>query len=304
MILGTSVVIVSSSAIMIRYAQMEGVASLTIAAWRLGLAAMVLSVIVAARPSTRHELTALTIKDAALGVASGVFLAAHFATWIASLSYTSVASSTALVTTNPIWIALVSWLIFRERLGGWLIVGIAAAIGGSALIFLSDARAVTGSAGSHPLLGNALAIAGSLTVCGYLLLGGRLRRTFSLLAYIWLVYSAAAVTLFVAAITSGVALSGFGLLAWACLAGLALGPQLLGHTGINWALKHVSATFIAVAILGEPIAAALLAWLIFGERFAPLQLAGFVLLLAGIYLASRDGDKDGDGDGNTAAPTG
>jgi drug/metabolite transporter (DMT)-like permease len=289
-ILIIAVIIVSSAAIMIRFAQNAGVSSIAISAWRLGIAALVLTAIVVARSNARAEISGLTPRQWLLGIVSGAFLAAHIAAWIASLSYTSVASSTALVATNPIWIALVSWLVFRERLGAWLIVGITSAIGGSALIFLSDARA-TVSAASNPMLGNLLALLGSFTVCGYLLVGRRLRQSFSLLGYVWLVYSTAAVMLCITALVSGVPLWGYSTIAWVCLIALALGPQLLGHSGINWALKHVSASFVAVAILAEPIGSALLAWLILDERFQPLQLCGFVLLLLGIYLASRDTPK-------------
>ena len=287
LVLGASVVIVSTSAIMIRVALGEGVASLSIAAWRLGIAAIILTFVVAAKPATRAEIAILSRKHIALAVASGIFLAAHFASWIASLSFTSVASSTALVTTNPIWIALVSWLFFRERLHRLIVLGIAAAMLGSVLIFLSDARADVVTGGSNPMLGNMLALIGSVTVCGYLLIGRRLRQTFSLLTYIWLVYLSAALTLFVCAFFARVPLVGFTMLAWVCLAGLAIGPQLLGHTGINWSLKHAPATVVAVAILGEPIASALLAWWIFDERFQPLQLAGFSLLLVGIFISTR-----------------
>ena len=285
MVLAAAVLIVSCAAILIRVAQGEGVNSITIAAWRLTIAAALLWPL--AWNSASKEIGAWRKQDWLLGGIAGLFLALHFAAWISSLAYTSVASSTALVTTNPIWIALVSWLFFRERLDGWLVFGIAAAVAGSALIFLSDANLADGIGGSNPMLGNLLALVGSLTVCGYLLIGRRLRRTMSLLPYIWLVYTAAAVVLMMTAVLSGATLSGFSTLAWLCLIGLALGPQLLGHSAINWALKHVSATFIAITILGEPIGSALLAWLIFGERFAPLQLAGFAMLLAGIYLASR-----------------
>ena len=287
LVLGASVVIVSTSAIMIRVALGEGVASLSIAAWRLGIAAIILTFVVAAKPATRAEIATLSRKHIALAVASGIFLAAHFASWIASLSFTSVASSTALVTTNPIWIALVSWLFFRERLHRLIVLGIAAAMLGSVLIFLSDARADVVTVGSNPMLGNTLALIGSVTVCGYLLIGRRLRQTFSLLTYIWLVYLSAALTLFACAFFAQVPLVGFTMLAWACLAGLAIGPQLLGHTGINWSLKHAPAAVVAVAILGEPIASALLAWWIFDERFQPLQLAGFSLLLVGIFISTR-----------------
>ena len=276
---------VSSAAILIRVAQAEGVHSITIAAWRLTIAAGLLWPLAWAKSS--KDILALKKKDWLLGGAAGLFLAMHFAAWISSLGFTSVASSTALVTTNPIWIALVSWLFFREQPGRWLVFGIVAVVFGSALIFLSDARLIEGSGGSNPMLGNTLALVGSLTVCGYLLIGRRLRRTMSLLPYIWLVYSSAAVALLVTSAMNGAALTGFSSRAWLCLIALALGPQLLGHSAINWALKHVSATFIAITILGEPIGSALLAWLIFGERFAPLQLTGFAMLLAGIYLAAR-----------------
>ena len=270
---------------MIRYAQGEGVPSITIAAWRLTIAAAILCPLALAKAS--NEIDALTKREWLLGALAGLFLAVHFASWISSLAYTSVASSVALVSTNPLWIALVSWLFFRERLGGWLVVGLVAAIVGSACIFLSDARLVQDAGGSNPMLGNALALVGSLTVCGYLLIGRRLRKSMSLLPYIWLVYSSAAVALMIAALATGAQLTGFSTLAWACLIGLAIGPQLLGHSAFNWALKHISATFVAIVILGEPIGSALLAWLIFDERFAPLQLVGFAMLLVGIYVASR-----------------
>lgn len=284
-VLGAAVVVVSSAAIMIRIAQSEGVPSLTIAAWRLTLAAVVLWPLVGSR--NRQQIMDLTPREWMLGSLAGIFLALHFAAWISSLAYTSVASSVALVTINPVWIALVSWLAFRERLSHWLILGIAAALGGSALIFFSDSQLATGSAGSNPLLGNILAVVGSLTVCGYLLIGRKLRKSVPLLPYIWLVYSCAALVLIISTLAAGASLIGYSTVAWACLVALALGPQLFGHSAFNWALKHVSATFIAITILGEPIGSALLAWLIFDEKFAPLQLAGFCLLLVGIYLASR-----------------
>ena len=287
-VLGAAVLIVSSAAILIRVAQAEGVDSINIAAWRLAIAAALLWPLAWAKSSA--EIRALRARDCLLGISAGLFLAIHFATWISSLAYTSVASSMSLVSTNPVWIALASWLIFREKPGGWLVFGIVVAIAGSALIFSSDAQLV-GGANSNPVLGNLLALAGSLTVCGYLLIGRRLRKTMSLLPYIWLVYSSAAVALMVAAIAGGSPLTGYSAIAWLCLIGLAIGPQLLGHSAFNWALKHVSASFIALVILGEPIGSAALAWAIFGERFAPLQLAGFLMLLAGIYLASRGEGK-------------
>ncbi|MEO8100986.1 MAG: DMT family transporter [Betaproteobacteria bacterium] len=289
-VLGAAVLIVSSAAIMIRLAQAEGISSLSIAAWRLTLAAAVLWPLVWRR--NQAEIQALSSRDWLFGGISGIFLALHFASWISSLAYTSVASSLALVSTNPVWIALVSWLVFREKLSAWLIVGIAAAAGGSALIFHSDSQLAATPATSNAMLGNTLAVIGSMTVCGYLLIGRKSRKTVSLIPYIWLVYSAAAFVLMAMALIAGASLTGYSAVGWLCLLALALGPQLLGHSAFNWALKHVSATFIAIAILGEPVGSALLAWMFFGEAFAPLQLTGFCLLLAGIYLASRSERRD------------
>lgn len=287
LVLAASVLIVSGAAIMIRLAQQDGVPSVSIATWRLGLAAVILSGVVLLRSDARAEVQTLSVRTIGHAIAAGIFLAAHFAAWIASLAYTSVASSMVLVSTNPIWIAIFSWLVFGEKPTRALVLGIGFAILGSTFIFLSDARGAGTSAGSDPLWGNLLAVAGSLTVCGYLLLGRRLRQHMSLLTYVWLVYLSAGVTLLLGALAAGAPLTGFSGIAWLFLAGLALGPQLLGHSGINWALKHLSATVIAMAILAEPIGSALLAWWFFGESFAVLQLVGFVLLLTGIYLASQ-----------------
>ena len=279
---------------MIRIAQQESVVSLSIAAWRLTIAAVVLLPLAWAR--NRLQILALTMRDWLLCGLSGCFLAVHFAAWTSSLAYTSVASSLALVSTNPIWIALFSWLVFREKLAGGLLLGIAAAATGSAIIFVADANVPPTISGGNSLFGNTLAVIGSLAVCGYFLIGRKVRATIPLLAYIWIVYTVAAQLLMIAASVSASPLTGYSNTAWLCLFALALGPQLLGHGSFNWALKHVSATIIAIAILGEPIGSAILAWLLFDEAFAPLQLGGFCLLLLGIFLASRgeSGGKPND----------
>ncbi len=284
-ILGLSVAIVSTAVIMIRIAQNESVPSVSIAFWRLTIASLMLAIFVGSNAKYRSEARRLPMRLWLLMIFSGFFLALHFASWISSLAFTSVASSAALVSTNPIWIALVSWLLFRERVGGWLAIGISVAMLGSLSIFLSDATTVTTQV--NPILGNLLALVGSLTVCGYLLIGRRLAGAISIWLYVSVVFSAAAVFLWLFAIIAGANLLQFSQLGWLCIIGLAVGPQLLGHTGINWALKHLTPSLVAVAILGEPIGSALWAWWIFGENFAPFQLAGFALLLVGIILASR-----------------
>jgi drug/metabolite transporter (DMT)-like permease len=281
--LGLGVIIVSSSSIMTRYAQAAGVSSLSIAAIRLALACVLLTPFALA--SRSGELGTLSRRDLLLAVAAGVLLAAHFAAWISSLAYTSVASSTVLVTTNPIWIAAASAILFRERIGKGLIAAIGFALCGGILVFLAGGG--TAGAQPDPPLGNMLALLGSFAVSGYLLIGRSLRRRLSLLAYVWLVYSSAALALVAAALIAREPLWGFSAAAWVYLVALALGPQLMGHTVFNWALKRVSASFIALAILGEPIGSAILALVLFDEGLSQLQVAGFVLLLAGIFLGAR-----------------
>jgi drug/metabolite transporter (DMT)-like permease len=286
LVLALGVAVVSTASILIRYAQAEGVPSLTIAALRLGLAALVLTPIVWTRAAP--ELHALRRRDLALALCSGVALAIHFWSWIASLAYTSVASSTVLVTTNPLWVGLASMLILGERPGRGTIGGIALTFAGSLFIFTSDSAKGGGAAlQPDPVFGNLLALLGALAASAYLLLGRALRPRVGLLVYIWLAYGTAALVLLVTVGVTGHALAGYSTLAYAVMIALAIGPQLLGHTTFNWALRHVSATFVAISILGEPIGSALLALLLFGERFAPLQLAGFLLILGGIFLAAR-----------------
>lgn len=284
------VLVAASASILIRAAQQAGAPSITIAAGRMGLAALILL-----PPALRHlppELRRLPRRDLLLCIAAGAVLAIHFAAWISSLAYTSVASSTALVATNPLWVALAALLLFRERLSAAVLAGIALTIGGSALIGLSDRDAAHTP---NALLGDLLALLGAVAGSTYFLLGRELRERLSLLAYIWLVYTSAALVLTALALLLGWSgpaptpttdlLLGLPPVVWLLLLGLALGPQLLGHTAFNWSLRHLSATFVAIAILGEPIGSALLALLIFGEHFAGLQLAGFVLLLCGIAVA-------------------
>lgn len=282
--LAGGVLIVSTASILIRWAQAEGVPSLAIAAWRLTLASLVLAPLVWFK--ARGEIAVMPRARLGWALASGMFLALHFASWITSLQYTSVASSVALVTTNPIWIALFSVLVLRERVPGQRIAAVALALAGSSVILWADIDAVSVTA-PQPVLGNSLALLGSLTVCGYLLIGRKLRAGMSLLAYIGLVYGGAALCLTLAALATGTALSGYSGVAWACLAGMALGPQLLGHSTFNYALKHVTPTTIALTVLGEPVGSAWLAWLLFGEIIGVVKLAGMALLLGGIFLAAR-----------------
>jgi len=287
-VLGAGVAVMSTASILIRWLQAAGVPSLSIAAWRLAFAALILAPPVLVRH--RAELARLAPSEWLLAAAAGAFLAAHFAAWILSLEYTTVASSVALVTTNPIWIAIASWLLFREPLGRSMVLAIGLAIAGSAVVFLADGGEPAAGGGA-PALGNTLAVVGSLTICGYLLIGRGLRRSIPLVPYVGVVYAAAAVCLIVLAVAAGAPLGGFARESWCLLLALAVGPQLLGHSSFNWALKYLSATLIALAILGEPVGSTVLAWWLLGEPVGAVKLGGLALLLTGIFLAARSTGK-------------
>ena len=284
-VLAVGLVAISFGASLARYAQGYGLPSLAIAALRLGLAALLVTPV--ALWQSRYALSRLTRQQIMLALGAGFFLALHFASWISSLEYTSVASSTALVTTNLLWIGLASFLLFGHRPNRLMSLGIIVSLTGSALVFWSDHARGDAASGSDPLLGNTLAVIGSWCFSAYLLLGRRLRADMPLAAYIWLAYGVAALFLLLACHGAGVPLSGYSALAYLVALGMAVGPQLLGHTSYNWSLKHVSPTFVALVTLGEPVGSAAMAWLLFGESFAPLQSLGIALLLAGIFLAAK-----------------
>lgn len=285
----------STAAIFIRFAQAESVPSIVIAAARLTIASLVLAPF--ALTGYRSDLRRLGRGEWALALLAGVFLALHFAAWITSLEYTSVASSVVLVTTTPLWVALLSPLVLRERIGAATIAGMALALTGGVVIGVSDACTwAIGSASCPSLrdfasgtafLGDLLALAGAWMAAGYLLVGRKLRAKLPLTPYIFIVYGMAALVL--TGIMLGVGKSPFGYapLAYLWFLLLALVPQLIGHTVFNWALKYVPASFVSVALLGEPIGSTALALLIFQEVPGAVKLGGAALILVGIWLSAR-----------------
>jgi drug/metabolite transporter (DMT)-like permease len=225
----------------------------------------------------------LAINGAALlfGLLSGLGYAAY-SLWSAEGTRRGYSAWTVVAYALGIG-ALISWLLFRERLSWGVWLGVLLTVGGSALVGFSDGA---GGSGSNPLLGDLLALLGAMTVTGYFLVGRNLRARLSLLPYIWLVYSSAGVVLLLWMALAGQTLLGLPPLVYLLLLGLAIGPQLLGHTAFNWAIKYLSATFVTVAILGEPIGATIIAVLVLDEQLQPLQLLGGVLLLLGIGVAT------------------
>ncbi len=277
--LALGIAAVSSGSIFARFAQADA-PSLAIAAFRLSLATLFL--LPAAWLRYRDRLRGLSARQWGWLLTSGLFLAIHFATWITSLEYTSVASSVALVSTSPLWVALFAWLAWREPLKPVLLAGLGLALAGSVVISLAEAQAAISP---RPLLGNLLALTGALAVSGYWLIGRHLRRHLPLIPYVTVVYGTAALLLLAAALFFRQPLAGFKPSTYGWFLLLALIPQLLGHSSFNWALGHLGAAYVAVATLGEPIGAAILALLFLGEVPSPLKAAAAALILAGIYLA-------------------
>ena len=273
---------------LVRYASAP---PLAVAAWRVGFSALFIAMVLLVRDRGRG-LRALKAGEWALGAAAGAFLAAHFWSWIASLEFTSVASSVVLVSTQPVFVALLSAWFLAEHPSRRQWLGILVAVGGAAVIGWGDF-----AVGRAPLIGDLLAVAGAIFVSGYYVIGRRLRPSMDLWTYIGVVYGMAAVILMgAAAVHPGVALAGYPGTDWLVFLALAAGPMMLGHTGVNYALRYMPAYVANLALLGEPVGATLLAWWLPGIRERPSVqlLVGGALVLLGIGTAVRRRVRKGD----------
>lgn len=257
-----------------------------VAAWRLTLSVALIGAIVAVRPQSRAALAALRGR-ALLAIAAGVLLAAHFWSWIASLRLTTVSSSVVLVSTMPLFVGVLGATLLNESPGrrGWL--GIAVAIAGAVLIGWGDFRI-----GGRALLGDALAVAGAVFAAGYYVIGRRLRAGLDLWAYTLVVYGIAAVVLMGVVVGGPATVGGHAPRDWLVFAALAAGPMMLGHTGVNYALRYVPAYLANLVLVGEPIGATLIAWLLpsIAETPGARTLAGAVLILIGIAMGAARND--------------
>ncbi len=271
--------VISFASILIKLADAP---ALIIAAYRLGIASLILLPL--AVTGRKGELRRLAPRDWGLSVASGTFLSLHFIAWIASLQYTSVASSVVLVATNPIFVGLGTVLFLRERLPPLLGTAILLSTAGGIMIGWDDFRR-----GGQALYGDLLALLGAIAHSAYLLIGRRVRQGTSALTYITLVYGTAAVLTLAVALMAGVPWTGYSLRTYTMIGLLALGPQLLGHTAYNWALRYVTPAVVAVVILAEPVGATVLAYALLGESLTPTKAIGGLLTLLGIYWAVRAG---------------
>ncbi len=292
-----AILAVSTASIFIRFAQ-EETPALVIAAYRLLFATLLLAPSAILRQ--RQALLSFSAADLKLALLSGIFLAIHFASWISSLAYTTVASSVVLVSTSPLWVALVSPLVLKEKPGRWLWVGLGFTLAGGLLIGLSDACRWQGGLvcpswaqfwQGEAIWGNFLALVGAWAMTGYLIIGRKLRARTELTAYIFTVYGMAALVLLSLVLLRGLPMRGYSAQTWGWLLLLALIPQLIGHSTYNWALRYLPAAFVAITTLGEPIGSTILAYFILQEIPSGLQLSGGGLILLGIYITSRSADS-------------
>lgn len=274
LVLAIALLAVSHAAI---FARLADAAPLAIAAWRLGIACLV--VLPLAVTGTRAG--GLSLRPMALATGAGALLALHFATWIASLDYTSIARSVLLVSTAPIWVAVIQFVIGRGAPARSTLIALACVTAGAAVVS-SD-----GGAGEAGIQGDLLALAGAIAMAGYLLLSREAQAALPFRAYLGVAYGSAALLLWLAMLATRTPAAGYDATTWWALAGMALVSQLIGHSGYNWSLRHLSPQFVAVALIGEPVLASCLGWWLLGEALDWRTGAGGALILAGIALAAR-----------------
>ncbi|MGQ0842604.1 MAG: DMT family transporter [Sporichthyaceae bacterium] len=255
--------------------------ALAIAFWRNFLGTAATAVVVGARPGLRRELRGLTARQLRLSAVAGVLLAAHFATWTPSLSYTTVASATALVSTQPVWTAIGLRLLGTPvSRATW--IGIGAAMLGVVLLTGADL-----AVSSRALGGDLLALVAGALAAAYMIVGQEVRRTVSTAVYTTVCYGICAATLLAVALAAGVQLGGYDGETWLRLIALTVTAQLLGHTLFNRVVGRVGATLAATVILLEVPGAALIAWWLLDQTPPPAALPAGALLLAGVYLVVR-----------------
>lgn len=268
----------SFSPILVRFA--DHAPGIAIAVWRTVFAVLLLTPF--ALSEAVRRVRELTPRDRWLILVGGVLLGLHFIAWIESLYHTSVASASVLVTTSPIFIAIIEYFFLGERVGGWTVAAIVLAVGGSGLIGWGD---YGGGLTPHALLGNGIALGAAVLVSVYLIIGRVVRQKVSWLAYVFPLYVVVALTTLTGAAVLDVGLFSYSysFYGWCFL--MALGPQVIGHGSFNYALAYVAAVLLGLLTLTEPVFASVFAYLLFDELPHAISIGGMVLVLLGVGLA-------------------
>jgi len=288
-----AVLAISTGSIFIRLMQ-EDVSPMVVALYRLGISSLVLMPLAL---QNRREIGRLRRQEWVFLWVGGFSLAMHFVTWISSLQYTSVLSSVVFVNTSPIWVALLSPVLLGESLSRKARRGMGLAMLGMLLVALSGAVKIADGQmqwmgfqmeeASQPLLGNFLAMLGAWSATGFLLVGRKLRSSLSLMPYTFLLYGSAALIMGGIVLVTGQPLGGYARISYVWLLGIALVPQLIGHSMANWALRYASAAYVSVVLLAEPVGASVLALIFLGEVPGVVEVIGSVVIMAGIYLVTK-----------------
>ncbi len=273
-LVGVGLLAFGSSPVLIRLA--GDAPALALAAWRTSVVSLALAPFALTR--SRGELASLSRRDVGMVVAAGVLLGLHFMGWIVSVQLTSIASASVLVTTSPVFIAILGAVFLSERPTRRTVAAIGVAVVGAALIGLGEDG---GGVYPNPVLGNVLALGAAVLVSVYLLIGRSVRQRMGFVAYFWALNVAAAVTCLVGCWVAGVPL-GLPLPIAALAVAMGLGPGLLGHGSFVGALRYLPAALLGLLSLAEPILASLAAWIWFGEVPPPAALGGMVIVLAAI----------------------
>lgn len=287
LVLLSGIISISFASLFIKFC--DDVPAIMIATYRLGIASIILLIIFKHKG---YSFKNLNRRNILFPLAGGLFLAFHFISWTTSLKYTSVASSVVLVTTNPIFVGIFSYILLKEKQNMELVIGIILSLLGSIMI-------VTGDSGIHQLTlgdkkaltGDVLALIGAVMTSGYLIVGSKAREKLDILTYVTVVYTSCALFLLVISAVTEVPFTGYKPASYLYMSLLAIVPQLIGHTSINWALKHLKTSMVAISILGESIGATFLAYIFFRESLGALQFAGIIFIFAAIIAASRKGRK-------------
>ncbi|UOQ91793.1 DMT family transporter [Halobacillus shinanisalinarum] len=273
--LAIGVLSISTAAIFVKLA--GGVPASMIAFYRLLFAVLIMAPYVMWKHA--HEFKSVTSKDWLLAVFAGMFLAFHFILWFESLNYTSVASSVILVSMQPLFAFLGTFLFFKERFTAGALLSMVIAITGSIIISSGDFQI-----GGLALLGDILALLGAIMVTAYFLLGQNLRKRLSLLFYTFIVYGIAMISLFVYNLAMSYPFTGYSPSQWLIFLALAIIPTFFGHTLFNWSLRWISTSTISMSILLEPIGASILAYIVLGEQITSYQWLGGSIVLFGLVL--------------------
>ncbi len=282
--LAVGIAAVSTASILIRFSESN---PLIIAGYRMAFASLLMSIL---SVGSLNQIRGLSDAERAVLILSGLSLAVHFGTWTASLEYTSVAASTVIVDSSPIFVVLLSYLVLGEGVNTREAAGIAISFLGASIIAMGHLDM------SSNLFGDFLALVGSISLAVYLVAGRRLRGKLDLAPYTASVYGISGIILLLAASAAGIPLAGYPLREWTIFLALALIPSGLGHNSYNYALKYLKASVVSVSILGEPIGASILAAILLRELPRVTTVIGGALVLGGIYAAvtSQKGVPNGN----------